>query len=111
MILFVCVVVGVTVASKLVKDTMREVKQVNQKDGMKAMEEKVDRLEKDLKKSTSQPENLSKRRNLGSQNAGGGEAEKTKDMINVFMKTEFVGNQMFNDLMVPKITCMEKKNG
>ncbi|XP_071736626.1 uncharacterized protein [Rutidosis leptorrhynchoides] len=42
---------GVNVAQKLISDTAREVKQKKQRDGMKAIEEKVERLEKDTETS------------------------------------------------------------
>ncbi|KAF5814908.1 hypothetical protein HanXRQr2_Chr03g0116441 [Helianthus annuus] len=100
---------GATVASKLASDTMREVKQQNHKDGLKSVQAKMDKLEKDLMKSTSQPEILDQNGNLSSANAIEGGSE-TKDMINTFMKTEFVGNHMFRDLMVPKIARIENTN-
>ncbi|KAJ0601354.1 hypothetical protein HanIR_Chr03g0127331 [Helianthus annuus] len=100
---------GATVASKLVSDTMREVKQQNHKDGLKSVQAKMDKLEKDLMKSTSQPEILAQNGKLSSANAIEGGSE-TKDMINTFMKTEFVGNHMFRDLMVPKIARIENTN-
>ncbi|KAI7733009.1 hypothetical protein M8C21_025000 [Ambrosia artemisiifolia] len=101
---------GATVASKLVSDTMREVKQQNHKDGMKSMQAKMDKLETDLMKSTSPPEKLTQNGKLSSGNAVEGGSEKTKDMINTFMKSEFVGNHMFRDLMVPKIARIENTN-
>lgn len=102
--------VGGTVASKLVTDTMREVKQVSNKDKLNTMQAKVDKLEKDLMKSTSKPEILIQNRKLSFENAVEGGSENTKDVINKFMKTEFVGNYMFRDLMVPKISHLENKN-
>ncbi|KAI3702895.1 hypothetical protein L6452_28648 [Arctium lappa] len=101
---------GATVATKLISDTMLEVKREKHKDGLKAMQAKMDRLEEDLKKSTSQPEISSQNRNLNSNHAGAGGTENTKDMINMFMKTEFVGNHMFRDLMVPKLPRKEEKS-
>ncbi|KAI3755819.1 hypothetical protein L1987_55626 [Smallanthus sonchifolius] len=68
---------------------------------------KVDKLDKDVMKLTSQPENFIQNGKLSSENAVEGGSEKTKDMINTFMKTELVGNHMFRDLMVPKIAHME----
>ncbi|KAK9077518.1 hypothetical protein SSX86_005855 [Deinandra increscens subsp. villosa] len=106
---------GATVASKLVSDSMREVKQNNHKEGTESVGAKMEKLEKDLTKSTSQPENSVQNEKLSFENAveesqpqnlnkneklcfeieveGG--SEKTKDMINTFMRTEFVGNHMF----------------
>ncbi|KAD4178943.1 hypothetical protein E3N88_27534 [Mikania micrantha] len=81
---------GATVASKLISDTMREVKQENQKDGLQT---KRDKLKNDLMKSTEN-------KKFCVENAVEGESEKTKDLINAFMKTEFVGNHMFHDLMI-----------
>ncbi|XP_076905263.1 uncharacterized protein LOC143560978 [Bidens hawaiensis] len=101
---------GATVASKLVSDTMRDVKQQNKIDGMKSVQAKVDKLEKDLLKSTSQPESLIRPETLSSENAGEGGSEKAKDMINTFMKTGFIGNNMFRDLMVPKIARIDNTN-
>ncbi|KAJ0601355.1 hypothetical protein HanIR_Chr03g0127341 [Helianthus annuus] len=101
--------VGATVASKLVSDTMREVKQQNHKDGLKSVQAKMDKLEKDLMKSTSQLEILAQNGKLSSANAIE-DGSETKDMINTFMKTEFVGNHMFRDLMVPKIARIENIN-
>ncbi|GJX82705.1 hypothetical protein Tco_0332186, partial [Tanacetum coccineum] len=104
----------VTVASKLLSDTMHEVKQEIRKDSMKEMAEmraKVENLEKELKKtSSSPPESFNHKGNVSSQSANETGAEKTEDVINRFMRTEFVGNHMFDDLMVPKIGRMEKKN-
>ncbi|GKB40234.1 hypothetical protein Tco_0885176 [Tanacetum coccineum] len=93
---------------------MHEVKQEIRKDSMKEMAEmraKVENLEKELKKtSSSPPESFNHKRNVSSQSANETGAEKTEDVINRFMRTEFVGNHMFDDLMVPKIGRMEKKN-
>ena len=93
---------------------MHEVKQEMRKDGMKEMAEmraKVENLEKELKKtSSSMPENFNQNGNIRSQSATEGGAEKTKVVIDKFMRTEFIGNHMFDDLMVPKIGRMEKKN-
>ncbi|KAJ9551403.1 hypothetical protein OSB04_015448 [Centaurea solstitialis] len=102
-----CSFVGATVATKLLSDVMLEVKQETDKDGTKAMQARIDSLEEDLKKSTSQQEISRQNSNL---NPNGGGTENTKDMINMFMKTEFVGNHMFRDLMVPKLPCTEKKS-
>lgn len=93
-------------ATKLISDTMREVKQETNKDGMKA---KVIRLEEDFRSSKSQPEIVSQNRHLILQNADRG-ANKAKDMINMFMVTEFVQSHMVRDIMVSKIACKEKKN-
>ncbi|CAH1444503.1 unnamed protein product [Lactuca virosa] len=98
---------GATVATKLVSDTMREVQGQSQKDGMKA---KVDRLEADLRRLTPQQGASSENGKLSFQVAVESGHEKARDVINMFMKTEFVGNQMFHDLMVPKSVRMEKKN-
>ncbi|CAI9303682.1 unnamed protein product [Lactuca saligna] len=98
---------GATVATKLVSDTMREVQRQSQKDGIKG---KVDRLEVDLRRLTPQQGCSSENGKLSSQVAVESGHEKARDVINMFMKTEFVGNQMFHDLMVPKIVRMEKKN-
>lgn len=63
-----------------------------------------------MKKTSSQtPENFNQKVNVSTKSATEGGAEKTKDVINRFMRTEFVGNHMFNDLLVPKIGHMEKK--
>nr|XP_043630707.1 uncharacterized protein LOC122602039 [Erigeron canadensis] len=110
-------IAGASVVSKLVSDTMREVNRENYKVGI---EKATDIVERDMRKSTSQPDNFSqngnllsaqnaggdgeagildkdsgkstlqpdKNGNLGSQNAGGGGIEKTKDKINVLMKAK-----------------------
>ncbi|PWA64192.1 hypothetical protein CTI12_AA344890 [Artemisia annua] len=106
LLLYVWTFVGASVATKLISDTMREVKQERDKDGMKA---KVTRLEEDFRSSKSQleVEIVSQNRHLILQNAC---ANKAKDMINVFMVTEFVQNHMVCDIMVSKIACKEKKN-
>ncbi|KAK9077517.1 hypothetical protein SSX86_005854 [Deinandra increscens subsp. villosa] len=83
---------GATVASKLVSDSMREVKQNNHKERMKAVEEKVDKFEKDLIKSTSQLEILVQNEKLSFENAVEGGCEKTKDMTTTFMKTDLIQN-------------------
>nr|GEV77934.1 hypothetical protein [Tanacetum cinerariifolium] len=103
----------VTVASKLLLDTMHEVKQEIRKDSRKEMAEmraKVENLKKEMKKTSSPPESFNHKGNISSRSANETVAEKTKDVINRFMRAEFVGNHMFDDLMVPKIGRMEKKN-
>nr|XP_043629706.1 uncharacterized protein LOC122600993 [Erigeron canadensis] len=59
---------GATVVSKLVSDTMREVKQENHKVGIKT---ETIIVERDMRKSTLQADNFSQNENLSSQNAVG----------------------------------------
>ena len=73
-----CKNVGATIATKLVSDTMREVKQQNENDGM----------EEDLRRLTPDQGTLSINGKSRSQNAGEGEHEKAKDVINVFVKSK-----------------------
>ncbi|KAL4580264.1 hypothetical protein LXL04_016451 [Taraxacum kok-saghyz] len=76
---------GATVVTKLVSDTMHEVKQQDNKDGMKADD---NGLKKDLRRLTPDQGTLSINGKLRSQNPGEGEPEKAKDVINVFMKSK-----------------------
>ncbi|PWA34049.1 hypothetical protein CTI12_AA624080 [Artemisia annua] len=78
---------------------------------MAEMRAKVENLEKELKKtSSSMPENFNQNGNMSSQSANEGGTEKIRVVIDKFMRTEFLGNHMFDDLMVPKIGRHRENN-